>query len=110
MGDRTRAEHIHRDALRYLVYGFLIDRGANRDLFVIAHNVGRIIEHEFGCPMEYDEESDAYFSSARSTVFIRGWARPPPLPPQATALSAAPRTFSAITFPAVHTENTSARG
>jgi hypothetical protein len=62
-GDRTRAERTYRDALRYLVYGFLIDRCANRDLFAIAHNVGRIIEHEFGCPMEYDERSDAYFST-----------------------------------------------
>jgi hypothetical protein len=62
-GRREDAERVYREALRYLVYAFLTDREANKKLFVIAHNIGRLIEDEFGCPMEYDERCDAYFST-----------------------------------------------
>jgi hypothetical protein len=61
-GKRQDAEARLRRGLRDLVYAFLRDRRANAKLFVIAHNVGRIVENTFGCPMRYDAERDLYFS------------------------------------------------
>jgi hypothetical protein len=50
--DRERSEHAYRQAVKYLVEAFLEDREANRNLFVIAHRAGAIIEERFGCTYE----------------------------------------------------------
>ena len=56
----TGAEEQGRQALELLVEAFLLDRGANRDCFTLAHRLGGEIERRFGCPWTFDPGRDAY--------------------------------------------------
>lgn len=55
-----KAEESLRSAIDHLVEAFLEARHENQGLFTLAHRIGRIVEVEFGCALEYNEKEDTY--------------------------------------------------
>ena len=58
--EQARSEEHYRNALRNLSEAFLEDRRGNKDLFVVCHRIGCIIEQFFECRFEFDENSRSY--------------------------------------------------
>lgn len=61
--DQRSSEEHYRNALRNLSEAFLEDRRGNRDLFVVCHRIGSIIEQFFGCHLEFSKASRSYSST-----------------------------------------------
>lgn len=59
--EKKAAEKELRAALHDLVNAFLTERQGNRALFTMAHGIGRTVEREFGCWLDYDPKIDAYW-------------------------------------------------
>jgi hypothetical protein len=55
--DRQAAESALREAIELMVDAFLLDRRGNLDIFRRAHELGALVEREFGCRWVHDRAS-----------------------------------------------------